>query len=103
MSNAQKEQLLELSSELHEYDRRPLVFEPRPYRGIRGRFGRSKRGPPSVDYMKRSLTHEHTYVQYTDCTYYVHVYIHIHCKHMYMHVLWYMYMHVLWYMYVFNV
>ena len=36
VSNAQKEQLLKLSSELHEFDKRPLVFEPRPYRGIRG-------------------------------------------------------------------
>ena len=79
VSNSQKKQLLKLSSELHEYDRRPLAFEARPYRGIKGRFGRSKRGPPSVDYMKRLLTHKHmctaerTYMYvYTvnTCTYY---------------------------------
>ena len=55
VSNAQKQQLLKLSSQLHEYDRRPVTFEPRPYKCIRGRFGRSKRGPPSVDYMKRCV------------------------------------------------
>ena len=34
VSNAQKEQLLKLSSELNEYDRRPLVFEPRAYKTL---------------------------------------------------------------------
>lgn len=53
VSNAQKELILKLYNQLHEYDRRPLVFQPRQYTRVRGRFGRSKSGPPTVDYMKR--------------------------------------------------
>ena len=60
VSNAQKEHLLKLSSELQEYEGDPsyLRQDPTEASGV-DLVG----GPPSVDYMKRSLTHEHTDVQ----------------------------------------
>ena len=53
VTNTQAEELKTLYSELLDYDRRPITFQPRQIKRTRGRFARSKKGYAGVDAMKR--------------------------------------------------
>ena len=56
VAGAAAKRILELYQKLEEFDKRPLIFKPRPQKPPRGRFGRSKSyrsGHNTVDNMKR--------------------------------------------------
>ena len=55
VTDSQATEIQRLYHNLLEFDKRPLVFKPRPYSTPKGRFGRTKRvgGHVNVDAMKR--------------------------------------------------
>ena len=55
VTNSQAKEIKRLYDNLLEFDKRPLVFKPRPRNTLKGRFGRTKRvgGHVNVDTMKR--------------------------------------------------
>ena len=53
VTNAQAKELKMLYSQLLDYDKRPITFQPRQIKRPRGRFARSKGGYAGVDAMKR--------------------------------------------------
>ena len=55
VTNAQAEELKMLYSQLLDYDKKPVTFQPRQIKRMRGRFARSKNrvGFAGVDAMKR--------------------------------------------------
>lgn len=54
ISNAEAKKIQELYAALSDFDKKPLLFCPRPLPPARGRFARAKRvGHTSVEYMKR--------------------------------------------------
>jgi hypothetical protein len=60
ITDRQTQQIKTLYHQLHEYDKRPIVYKPRVRRPPRGRFGRSKgyrSGYVSADAVKRLVSH----------------------------------------------
>ena len=57
ITNLQAVEIQQLYHDLHEFDKRPLEFQPRPRLPSRGRFGRKKResGYVGVDAMQRYM------------------------------------------------
>ena len=54
VTNTQAERLIALYTNLPDFDKRPIVFNPRPHKPSRGRFARKKRAAfQSVEAMKR--------------------------------------------------
>ena len=54
VTNEEARNIKKLYGALHDFDKKPLSFTPRPRPGaLRGRFGRSKSGHTTIEQMKR--------------------------------------------------
>ena len=61
MTNAEAREIISLYNSLLDYDKKPLVFKPKPMRPLRWRFARTKKhhdqGLVTVEAMKRYIVH----------------------------------------------